>query len=110
MSQSVAAEGKTHRGVASFVPFLGWIRTYDTGKWLRPDLLAGVTVAAFSVPESMAYAGLAGLSPEHGLYASMIALLVYMFFGTSRQMSVGTTSALAIMVAGTLGALSLATG
>ena len=44
--------------------------------WLRPDILAGVTVAAFSVPESMAYAGLAGLTPEHGLYASMMALLV----------------------------------
>lgn len=107
MSQIVAAENKAHRTLSSVVPFLSWIRTYDRGNWLRPDVLAGVTVAAFSVPESMAYAGLAGLSPEHGLYASMIALLVYMFFGTSRQMSVGTTSALAIMVAGTLGALSL---
>ena len=106
MSQ-IAAEPKPHRSISSLVPFLSWIRTYDRGAWLRPDILAGVTVAAFSVPESMAYAGLAGLSPEHGLYASMVALLVYMFFGTSRQMSVGTTSALAIMVAGTLGALTL---
>ncbi|HET9661121.1 MAG TPA: SulP family inorganic anion transporter [Thermomicrobiales bacterium] len=107
MSQSAAVESAHRRSIESAVPFLGWIRTYDTGKWLRPDLLAGVTVAAFSVPESMAYAGLAGLSPEHGLYASMMALLIYMFFGTSRQMSVGTTSALAIMVTGTLGALTL---
>jgi high affinity sulfate transporter 1 len=110
VSQSAAVVPAHRRSVASFVPFLGWIRTYDTGKWLRPDLLAGVTVAAFSVPESMAYAGLAGLSPEHGLYASMIALLVYMFLGTSRQMSVGTTSALAIMVAGVLGGLALQPG
>src|SRR5262245_4869810 len=93
--------------VASIVPILGWIRTYDTKQLLRPDVLAGVTVAAFSVPESMAYAGLAGLSPENGLYASMLALLVYAFFGTSRQLSVGTTSALSIMVAGTLGTLAL---
>lgn len=107
MSQADIAQPAQHRSIASVIPFLSWIRTYDTGKWLRADLLAGVTVAAFSVPESMAYAGLAGLSPEHGLYASMIALLIYMFFGTSRQMSVGTTSALAIMVAGTLGALAL---
>ena len=107
MSSAAATEPTAHRRISSVIPFLSWIRTYDRGNWLRPDVLAGVTVAAFSVPESMAYAGLAGLSPEHGLYASMIALLVYMFFGTSRQMSVGTTSALAIMVAGTLGALSL---
>jgi SulP family sulfate permease len=107
MSQSPAIAQSHQRHISSVVPFLRWIRTYDRGAWLRPDLMAGITVAAFSVPESMAYAGLAGLSPEHGLYASMIALLVYMFFGTSRQMSVGTTSALAIMVAGTLGALAL---
>lgn len=107
MSRAAAAKTSERHGVSSFVPFLSWIRTYDRGKLLRPDVMAGITVAAFSVPESMAYAGLAGLSPEHGLYASMIALLVYMFFGTSGQMSVGTTSALAIMTAGTLGALSL---
>ncbi len=107
MSQNSVSDNQPHRSVSSVIPFLSWIRTYDRGNWLRPDVLAGVTVAAFSVPESMAYAGLAGLSPEHGLYASMIALLVYMFFGTSRQLSVGTTSALAIMVAGSLGALAL---
>jgi high affinity sulfate transporter 1 len=94
--------------LASFVPILGWIRTYDVGKLLRPDILAGVTVAAFSVPESMAYAGLAGLSPQNGLYASMLALLAYSLFGTSRHLSVGTTSALAIMVAGSLGGLTFA--
>ena len=106
MSQTTAVAA--HRGIASIVPFLGWIRSYDRRKLLRPDVLAGVTVAAFSVPESMAYAGLAGLSPEHGLYASMVALFIYMLFGTSGQLSVGTTSALAIMVAGTLGGLALA--
>src|SRR5262245_12066498 len=105
--QAPSVEQRAETRVASVVPLLGWIRTYDRGNWLRPDVLAGVTVAAFSVPESMAYAGLAGLSPENGLYASMLALLVYCFFGTSRHMSVGTTSALAIMVGGTLGGLAL---
>jgi high affinity sulfate transporter 1 len=107
MSQTATADSAHKRHLSSVVPLLSWIRTYDRGRWFKLDLLAGITVAAFSVPESMAYASLAGLTPEHGLYASMIALLVYMFFGTSGQMSVGTTSALAIMVAGTLGALSL---
>jgi MFS superfamily sulfate permease-like transporter len=63
--------------IAAVVPILGWIRTYDTKQLLRPDILAGVTVAAFSVPESMAYAGLAGLSPQNGLYASMMALMPF---------------------------------
>lgn len=107
VDEASAVDTTGKRSLATVLPFLIWIRTYDRGRWLRLDLMAGLTVAAFSVPESMAYAGLAGLSPEHGLYASMIALLVYMFFGTSNQMSVGTTSALAIMVAGTLGALAL---
>jgi high affinity sulfate transporter 1 len=106
---ATAAQGPSLGGrLASVVPILGWIRTYDRSRLLRPDVLAGLTVAAFSVPESMAYAGLAGLTPEHGLYASMLALLVYAFFGSSRHMSVGTTSALAIMVAGTLGGLAFA--
>jgi sulfate permease, SulP family len=104
---AATSEHSVGRRIASVVPALTWIRTYDRSNWLRPDVLAGVTVAAFSIPESMAYAGLAGLSPENGLYASMLALLVYVFFGTSRHMSVGTTSALAIMVAGTLGGLAL---
>src|SRR5215211_5810597 len=106
MSISTTGQGAAAR-IQSVVPFLGWIRTYDRANWLRPDVLAGVTVAAFSIPESMAYAGLAGLSPEIGLYASMIALLFYALFGTSRHMSVGTTSAFAIMVGGTLGGLAL---
>jgi high affinity sulfate transporter 1 len=105
---ATATQEQGHRfAISSVVPLLGWIRTYDTKTLLRPDVLAGLTVAAFSIPESMAYAGLAGLSPENGLYASMLALLVYAFFGSSRHMSVGVTSALAIMVAGTLGTLAL---
>lgn len=101
--QRVAPAG----GLVRYIPILGWARSYDRAKWLRADLMSGIMVAAFSVPESMAYASLAGLSPEHGLYASMAALLIYTFFGTSRQMSVGITSALAIMVAGTLGGMAL---
>ncbi len=91
--------------IGSFFPILTWGRTYDR-KLLRPDLIAGVTVAAFAIPEDMAYASLAGLEPQHALYANLIALLVYAAMGTSRQLSYSVTSALSIMVAGTLGTMA----
>ncbi len=67
--------------------------------------MAGVIVAAFTVPEAMAYASLAGLPPEAGLYAAFLASLVYVVFGTSRQLAIGPTSAISILVAGTLSLL-----
>ncbi|HYI25448.1 MAG TPA: sulfate permease [Thermomicrobiales bacterium] len=91
--------------VASRFPILDWGRRYDR-KLLRPDLIAGVTVAAFAIPEDVAYASLAGLEPQHALYANLIALLVYAVMGTSRQLSYSVTSALSIMVAGTLGTMA----
>ncbi|MGN6484277.1 MAG: SulP family inorganic anion transporter, partial [Thermomicrobiales bacterium] len=87
------------------LPILTWGRTYPR-RWLRADLVAGVTVAAFAIPEDMAYASMAGLQPQHGLYASLVSLLVYAAVGTSRQLAYGGTSALAIMLAGTLGAMT----
>lgn len=86
------------------IPLLGWIRSYDT-RLLKADILAGVTVAAVAVPEDMAYAAMAGLPPQIGLYASMISLLIYAVLGTSSKLSYGPTSALSIMVAGSLGAM-----
>ncbi|ABR89300.1 sulfate transporter [Janthinobacterium sp. Marseille] len=80
------------------LPILDWAPKYQS-KWLGADLLAGVTVAAFCIPESMAYAGLAGLPPQAGLYASLLAVFAYVFFGTSKQAAIGPTSALAILVA-----------
>ncbi len=91
--------------IASVFPILRWGRTYDR-RWFRTDLIAGVTVAAFAIPEDMAYASLAGLQPQHALYANLIALLVYAAMGTSRQLSYSVTSALSIMVAGTLGTMT----
>jgi MFS superfamily sulfate permease-like transporter len=94
------------RSISRYLPILGWLPHYS-GTWLRVDLLAGITVGAFAVPENLAYTNLAGLPPEYGIYASMMALAAYALFGTSRQLSVGVTSALSIMVAGTLGGLAL---
>ncbi|HYQ66986.1 SulP family inorganic anion transporter [Actinophytocola sp.] len=67
--------------------------------WLRPDVLAGVTVAAYLIPQVMAYAGVAGLPPVAGLWAIIGSLLVYTVFGTSRQLSVGPESTTALMTA-----------
>ena len=88
----------------SLFPVTRWSRSYNKN-WLRPDVIAGITVGAFTIPEAMAYVSLAGLPPEIGLYSAMVALLVYLIFGTSRQLSIGPTSTLSIMVGSTLGSL-----
>lgn len=80
------------------LPGLAWIRGYERA-WLRGDLLAGLTVAAYLVPQVMAYAGLAGLPPVTGLWAILAPLAVYALLGSSRQMSVGPESTTALMTA-----------
>ncbi|GII03289.1 sodium-independent anion transporter [Planobispora takensis] len=81
-----------------FLPGLGQAREYRRS-WLGGDLLAGVTVAAYLVPQVMAYAGLAGLQPVAGLWAMLPALAVYALLGSSRQLSVGPESTTALMTA-----------
>ena len=90
--------------ISSIFPVVKWAKSYNKN-WLRPDILAGITVVAFTIPEAIAYASLAGLPPEAGLYSAMIGLLVYVIFGTSRQLSMGPTSALSILIGSTLGSL-----
>ncbi|MBV1851236.1 SulP family inorganic anion transporter [Catellatospora tritici] len=80
------------------LPGLTALREYDR-TWLRGDLLAGATVAAYLVPQVMAYAGLAGLPPVAGLWAAVPALALYALFGSSRQLSVGPESTTALMTA-----------
>lgn len=87
-----------------FFPILEWLPNYKR-QWLQPDLIAALTVWALLVPEAMAYAGIAGLPPQAGLYAAPLALLGYAIFGTSRQLVVGpssTVAALSFVVVGTL--------
>lgn len=80
------------------LPGLEWIRGYRRG-WLRGDLLAGLTVAAYLVPQVMAYAGLAGLPPVTGLWAILLPLAVYALLGSSRHLSIGPESTTALMTA-----------
>ena len=73
--------------------------------WLRGDLIAGLTVWAVLVPEALAYASIAGVSPVVGLYAAPGALILYAAFGSSRQLIVGPMSATAALSAATVAAL-----
>jgi SulP family sulfate permease len=92
----------------------GWIRIFPPSKWLaeyrpawlRHDAIAGVTLAAYAIPVSLAYAGLAGLPPQVGIYGYMLGGLGYALFGSSRQLSIGPTSAISLMIAGTVGSLA----
>jgi SulP family sulfate permease len=84
--------------VTTAVPVFGWLPSYDR-TWLKFDIIAGLTLAAFAIPDNMAYATLAGLPPEYGLYAGIMAPLAYFVFATSRHASVGPSSSEAIMVA-----------
>jgi SulP family sulfate permease len=84
--------------IKSFLPILTWLQGYDRS-WLRWDLVAALTVWALFVPEGMAYATLAGVPPEAGLYAAPLAAIAYAVFGTSRHITVGPSSTVAIMSA-----------
>lgn len=87
------------------VPITGRLRLYRR-VWLRPDLLAGITLWAVLVPEAMAYAGIAGVPPIVGLYTVPLPLLAYAIFGTSRIMVVGPDSATALLSAATVATLA----
>ena len=84
--------------LARFAPGLAQARTYERA-WLRGDTIGGITVAAYLVPQVMAYAGLAGLPPVTGLWAIIPALALYAVFGSSPQLSVGPESTTALMAA-----------
>lgn len=90
-----------------YLPCLTWMKEYDR-QVLADDLLAAVVVMIMLVPQSMAYAMLAGLPAEVGLYASIVPLMVYAVFGTSRTLSVGPVAIVSLMTAAALGRLELA--
>lgn len=87
------------------MPIAGWLPRYQRA-WLRFDLVAGVTLAAYAVPVSLAYAALAGLPPQMGLYCYLLAGLGYAVFGSSRHLAVGPTSAISLLLGVTLAGLS----
>ncbi|MGB5397621.1 MAG: sulfate permease [Gammaproteobacteria bacterium] len=89
------------------LPFLRWVGECSDRKVLRADIIAGITVALVLVPQSMAYAQLAGLPPYFGLYASFLPGIVAALFGSSRQLSTGPVAVVSLMTAAALEPLAL---
>jgi SulP family sulfate permease len=88
-----------------YIPFLNWIKNYNTS-FLTSDIVAGITVGIMLIPQGMAYAMLAGLPPEYGLYSALIPQVVYAFLGTSRQLAVGPVAMDSLLVASIVSALA----
>jgi len=85
-----------------FLPFLSWIGESRKPEIMRADLVAGITVALVLVPQSMAYAQLAGLPPYYGLYASFLPGIIAALFGSSRQLATGPVAVVSLMTASAL--------
>ena len=98
---STALAPSTSHALQRWLPVFGWLRSYQPA-WLRGDVVAGLTAAAVVVPQAMAYAAIAGLPLVAGLYTALVPLMVYAVMGTSRPLSVTTTSTIAILTAGAL--------
>jgi SulP family sulfate permease len=110
MREGGAVREIRHRsGTGHRLAILDWLPRYDRS-WLTRDVVAGLTLWGLVVPEAMAYAGIAGLPPQAGLYTLVASLLVYALFGTSRHLSVGATSATAALLAGTVASVGVASG
>jgi high affinity sulfate transporter 1 len=103
---SSAATGLPHaRGIARWVPAIGWLRDYKAA-WLRGDLIAGITLGAYLLPAGLGDASLANLPPEAGLYACLFAGLVFWLFCSSRHTAITVTSAISLLVGASLGEIA----
>ncbi|MGY3513736.1 SulP family inorganic anion transporter [Bradyrhizobium lupini] len=98
------SSGRKWRWIFLFPPAT-WLAHYHRA-WLRSDVIAGITLAAYALPVSLAYATLAGLPPQIGIYGYMLGGIGYALLGSSRQLAVGPTSAISLMIAATVGALA----
>lgn len=93
--------GSLTRRLSRILPIIEWGGSYRRSD-IKGDIAAGLTVGAMLVPQAMAYAMLAGLPPEVGLYASTVPLIAYALFGTSRQLAVGPVAIVSLITAATL--------
>jgi high affinity sulfate transporter 1 len=103
------SDSTNHRGEGTarlpWFPPARWLAEYRAA-WLPGDIVAGVTLAAYAIPVSLAYASLAGLPPQVGIYGYLLGGLGYALFGSSRQLAIGPTSAISLMIASTVGAMA----
>ena len=91
--------------IEAFAPFLSWMRGYKR-RFLKPDIMAGWTVAVLAVPQSMAYAIIAGLPVEYGLYASIVPTIIGCLYGSSAHLITGPTTTVSLVVFSTLSPLA----
>jgi sulfate permease, SulP family len=103
MEQSTKPESGS--GWRRYLPPFNWLAHYQAA-WLTSDFIAGVTLAAYAIPVALAYATLAGLPPQVGIYGYLLGGLGYAFLGSSRQLAIGPTSAISLMIAGTVGEMA----
>ena len=101
MQVTMGADRKPGSGFA-FIPAMRWARAYE-GQWLWSDIVAGLTAAAVVIPKAMAYAAIAGLPVQVGLYTVLVPMVIYALLGTSRPLSFSTTTTIAILAAAELG-------
>src|ERR1700758_2090753 len=88
-----------------YLPPLTWLAQYET-VWLTGDFVAGVTLAAYAIPVALAYATLAGLPPQVGIYGYLLGGIGYALLGSSRQLAIGPTSAISLMIAATVAGMA----
>jgi sulfate permease, SulP family len=96
-----ASVATPNRGWRAMFPPAQWLAGYRL-PWLRSDVVAGITLAAYAIPVSLAYATLAGLPPQYGIYCYLVAGPAYALLGSSRQLAIGPTSAISMLVGTTL--------
>jgi len=93
------------RWITTVLPILDWLPKYQSA-WLRSDLVAGLTLAAYAAPVGIAYSSLAGLPPEAGLYCFIFGGAIYALFASSRHLAIGPTAAISVMVASVVGSMA----
>src|SRR2546427_5957483 len=91
--------------LARWIPALTWLRSYNRS-WLRSDILAGITLAAYLLPAALGDASLANLPPEAGLYACLFGGLVFWAFCGSRYTAISVTSAISLVIGSSLGEIT----
>jgi len=91
--------------IKKHIPIFQWIKGYNKSTMVF-DTIAGITLAAYAIPVSLAYATLAGLPPQYGVYGYLLGGMFYAFLGTGKQLAVGPTSAISLLIGSTLSTLA----
>lgn len=105
MTVNLANSSQLASRLARVAPVAGWLRTYER-HWLRADVVAGITLAAYLLPAAIGDASLAGLPPQAGIYACLLSGLVFWLFCSSRHTAISVTSAISLLVGASLSGLA----